>query len=300
MVMMGWIGTYLSIEITSRTGCWIGKQAMESKTNHKQQVQEQYSDSNKLDLRNEIQEKYRTRGTPWFRWVFNHLNLPENCRILELGGGSGMLWEENRERIPPRWQITVTDLSRGILRAARERVGDEVTARHFLALDGQHLPFPGGQFDCVLAIGVLDAVPDLNQALSEVWQVLRPSGVFVASAGGPAHLVEMRRLLRPFLPDQKVEQLGGDDRHFGMQNGSRHLANHFEEVVRHNYDDILAFDTLQPILDYILSEQSLVWDMPLDRLSKFVHHVKDVMNSEGQIRVTVEKGIFVARRRPGG
>ena len=270
---------------------------MSSKTNQKQQVQEQYGDANKLDLRNEIQEKFRTRGKPWFRWVFDHLNLPDNCRILELGGGSGTLWEENRERIPPGWQITVTDLSRGILRAARERVGDSLPARHFITLDGQHLPFPAGQFDCVLAIGVLDAVPDLKQALSEVWQVLRPSGVFVASAGGPAHLVELRRLLRPFLPAEKVESLGGDDAHFGLQNGARHLESQFEEVARHNYSDMLVFETLQPILDYVLSEQSLVWDVPLDKLSKFVHHVKDVMQSEGQIRVTVQKGIFIARKK---
>lgn len=269
---------------------------METKTNQKQQVQEQYSDSNKLDLRNEIQEKHRTRGTPWFRWVFDHLNLPDTCRILELGGGSGKLWEENRERIPPGWQITVSDLSRGILRAARDRVGDEAPARHFITLDGQHLPFPAEEFDCVLAIGVLDAVPDLAQALSEISQVLRPSGVFVASAGGPAHLVELRRMLRPFLPAEKIDLLGGDDRHFGLQNGSDHLVKHFENILRYDYDDTLVFDTMQPILDYVLSEQSLVWDMPLERLSKFVHHVKDLMQAEGQIRVTVQKGIFVAKK----
>jgi SAM-dependent methyltransferase len=67
----------------------------------------------------------------------------------------------------------------------------------------QHMPFDDGSFDRVLAIHVLEHLPDLPSALNEIARVLRPTGRFVAVipcegglAYGLARRVSAERLFR--------------------------------------------------------------------------------------------------------
>jgi len=227
------------------------------------------SDTNKLDLRNEIQKSYGARPLSWAAWVFDQLDLPGKCRILELGCGSGSLWKENWQRIPAGWNIILSDQSPEMTHTTSGNLSNLPNARGFACLDGQHIPFPAESFDAVLAIGVLDLIPDPDQALREAWRVLRPSGKFVVSAGGQRHLLEMREILRPYLPGDRADLLGGQTNRFGLKNGQEHLSAHFEEVVCTEYRDQMQFSSLKPVLDYVLSEDALVRDMKIDHFSQF-------------------------------
>jgi ubiquinone/menaquinone biosynthesis C-methylase UbiE len=168
--------------------------------------------------------------------------------------------------------------------------------RRFLEVNCQALPFISERFDTVLAIGLLDLVPDLDRALNEARRVLRPDGQFIATAGGKGHLQELETLLQPFLPDKIVQCLGGQEDRFGLDNGEQLLSPYFKKIVRRDYNDQLVFTELSPVLDYILSEQEIAWSMPLSRLDEFFHHVKRELAQSGQIAVTVRKGVFVARK----
>jgi ubiquinone/menaquinone biosynthesis C-methylase UbiE len=115
--------------------------------------------------------------------------------------------------------MTLTDPVTGIIQDARTRLADLPNNVRFLNADCQALPYPSEHFDAVLAIGVLDLLPNLDQALAEIWRVLGPSGLFLASAGGKGHLEELEALLKPFIPDDQAELLGGDESRFGLENG---------------------------------------------------------------------------------
>ncbi len=270
---------------------------MDPRTDHKLWKNKAFEDTNKLDLRNEIQETFGQHPTPWFSWVFDALDLSPQSHLLELGCGSGMFWLENAERVPHGWNITLSDLMTGMVKDARNHMIAVGPHFQYLVLNSQSLPFPNERYDAVLAIGLLDLVPNLDQMLSEAWRVLRPSGQLIASAGGKGHLQELEALLRPFLPAKQVRQLGGDESHFGLENGERLLSPYFEEVVRRDYNDQMVFTELQPILDYVLSEQAVVWSMPLDRLGKFVQQIKKKLAEQGEIGVTIRKGVFIARKK---
>lgn len=266
-------------------------------TEQKQQEKSTFHDSNKIDLRNEIQAAYGSHPVPWFNWVFEAMDLPSQSRILEIGCGSGAFWQENQERIPADWRLTLTDPVTGIIQDARTRLADLENKARFLAADCQALPYPGDHFDAVLAIGVLDLLPNLDQALAEIWRVLGPSGMFLATAGGKGHLEELEARLKPFIPDDQAELLGGDESRFGLENGTQRLSTYFEEVTRRDFSDRMVFTQLQPILDYILSDEAIVWSMPLDRLGKFVHRLKRELEQNHEIGVSIRKGLFVARKK---
>lgn len=272
---------------------------MNEHTDQKRLRESAYSKADELDRRNAIQESFGSRAKPWFRWVFEQLDLSETAAVLELGCGSGALWLENQPRLSPGWQLTLSDLSPGMLRDARKSLKGLKPAPVFAVLDAQSLPFEDKQFDAVLAVGLLDHLADVPRAAREIWRALRPGGKLLASAGGSGHLRELRKRLRPFLPKQKSENLGGAAERFGLENGEAILNRIFQQVARHDYFDRLVFEEAQPVIDYVLSEQAIQTALDPERLSGFVNRIKRELIERGKIQVSVEKGLFVAARGAG-
>ena len=85
-------------------------------------LSDQYRDAANLNARITLHLRFSTNPYGWMRWVFDRIDLPPACRILELGCGPGGLWSENSGRIPERWRATLTDSSIGMVRRARENL----------------------------------------------------------------------------------------------------------------------------------------------------------------------------------
>ena len=101
----------------------------------------QYRDGRNLNARILLHQRLSTNPYGWFRWVFDQLNLPAQGRILELGCGAGTLWLENLDRIPPGWEITLSDFSAGMLTQAQANLGGR-RAFDFKEVDARSTPLP--------------------------------------------------------------------------------------------------------------------------------------------------------------
>ena len=75
----------------------------------------QYRNASNLNARIDLHQRFSTNKYGWQRWIFDQLDLPLQCRILELGCGPGNLWLENLDRIPESWDIVLSDFSAGML-----------------------------------------------------------------------------------------------------------------------------------------------------------------------------------------
>jgi len=103
---------------------------------------DQYRDSTNLDARAEIHRRFSTNPYGWLNWVFDTLmKLPADAKILELGCGPAYLWKECDERIPAGWNITLSDLSPGMLDAAWRNLVVIGRAFKFKEIDAQTIPF---------------------------------------------------------------------------------------------------------------------------------------------------------------
>ena len=152
---------------------------------------DQYKDASNLDARVLLHQRFSTNQYGWFQWVFDTLlKLPGNA-ILELGCGPGWLWKENASRIPTDWNITLSDLSPGMLDAAWRNL--VVTGRtfQFKEIDAQSIPFEDETFDAVIANHMLYHVPDRSKAIAEIKRVLKPAGRLIATTVGENHMREM-------------------------------------------------------------------------------------------------------------
>ena len=97
----------------------------------------------------------------------------EGGALLDAGCGTGQMLRFLAETQPGRFALTGLDRSAAVIDVARRVVADDVRL-----VEGrlEKLPFEGSSFDVVLAMGSLEYVGDVEQALAELARVTRPGG----------------------------------------------------------------------------------------------------------------------------
>lgn len=268
---------------------------MEPQTDPEFLTSQEYNQTDPLNTRINIQNLYGRNRYGWFHWLFDQLrDVPADGLILELGCGPGTMWRENLNRLPANWQIVLSDFSEAMVEEARQQLTGR-PAFAFQLLDAQAIASPDNHFDAVIANGIYDHVPHRKQAFAETVRVLKPGGRLYASAGGRNHLQQLEELVRPFVPNA---DFGGAPERFGLENGQTLLSAWFEDVKRSDYEDTLIFRDPHPIVAYILSEAAVRPHLTGPRLRQLLRHLRDKLAAEGEIYVTVQKGLFSAYKAP--
>ena len=134
----------------------------------------QYGDSSNLNARIQLYTRFSNSPDDLGRWVFDRLDLPRRCRLLELGCGTASLWVGNASRVSAGWTVTLSDRSPGMLREARDNLAVKGLAFRLSVIDAQAIPLADSTLDAVIANHMLYHVPDRAKALSEIHRVLRP------------------------------------------------------------------------------------------------------------------------------
>ena len=257
-------------------------------------VSGQYRDASNLGARVALHERFSTNGHPWQRWVFDRFDLPADARVLEVGCGPGSLWAENLDRLPEGWTVTLTDASPGMIREARNRLGDE--RFRYGPADAQALPFESGAFDAVVANHVLYHVPDRGRALSEMARVLGTAGVLYAATNGCNHNREMGRMLRVLFPARPDDHYYQTHVGFSLENGREQLSRGFASVRLLRREDSLWVTEVRPLLDYLLSGTAAHAAGRDGEVAALAKVLERELASRGGIRVAKDTGMFEARR----
>lgn len=96
--------------------------------------------------------------------------------VLEIGFGTGL----NLPHYPTRVRkITAADPNRGMNRLAQRRVKKARIEVDQRIVSGERLPFEEGTFDCAVSTFTLCSIENVRQAVSEVYRVLIPGGIFL-------------------------------------------------------------------------------------------------------------------------
>lgn len=251
----------------------------------------QYKDEVNLKARLRLHQEFSTNSYGLMPWLFDRLDLPDEARILDVGGGPGDLWIENRARIPPGWQIVHSDLSIQMIRTARGQLQELSQIMGHGNVDAQALPFPRDSMDAVIANFMLYHVPDRSRALGEIQRVLKPGGQLFAATNGVGHLREIPALIHKVDPDA---DWASADLLFGLENGLEQLAQFFPDVILHRYRDALIVTEAAPLVAYILSmkRSAVVEEDPVSvrRL------IESLIEEKGPIHITKNPGLLIARK----
>jgi len=148
-------------------------------------------------------------------WGLQHLTVPKNAAILDVGCGGG---ETVRKlaALAPDGKVAGLDYSAASVAVSQNTNANDVAAGRVQILQGSvaTLPFPDCTFDLVTAVETHYYWPDLPANVREILRVLKPGGTFALIAetyrGGPfrfVYAIIMPLLRAAFLSDAEHRDL---------------------------------------------------------------------------------------------
>jgi ubiquinone/menaquinone biosynthesis C-methylase UbiE len=218
-------------------------------------------------------------------------------QILDLGCGPGYLWIQNSKRIPEHWELTLADISLGMLIEGKGQIPPVSNALKYTVSNAQSLPFALSSFDLVIANHMLYHVPDLNLALSEIRRVLRPNGRLFCTTNSNRHMQELFTLLQSVgLETSKWNENGDTDLPFSLENGFQLLKNWFSRVEARVYEDALKVTEIEPLLNYILSMSGIREALERDpeRLKRLRSKIQHELDAKGSFHISKSPGLFIS------
>jgi ubiquinone/menaquinone biosynthesis C-methylase UbiE len=129
----------------------------------------------------EYERMYRLEDTYWWFVGRHHLVLTflrsvyrdrKDLTVLDIGCGTGAM----SRKLAPFGHVVSADFSPLALEFSRRR-----SLTSLCAADAMRLPFRDGSFDVIVALDILEHLPDDQAALCEFQRVLKPGGRVVAT-----------------------------------------------------------------------------------------------------------------------
>jgi ubiquinone/menaquinone biosynthesis C-methylase UbiE len=126
---------------------------------------------------------------------------PVEGDVLEIGFGTGL----NLEHYPSQVRrIVAVDPGEGMNRLARVRIAQSRIEVDLRTQSAERLPFDAESFDWVVSTWTLCTIPDVRQAVSEAYRVLRPGGQLVFLEHGLSDDPSIQRWQRRLNPIQRL------------------------------------------------------------------------------------------------
>lgn len=257
-----------------------------------QALREQYKDGSNLNARMRLHARFSTNRYGIFPWILDHMTLPVDAQVLEVGTGTAQMWLRNRNRIPSGWRIVLSDFSDGILRDGLAALAPIARRFEALQLDAQVLSFEDAAFDAIVANHMLYHVPDVPRALAEFRRVLKPGGRCFAATSSTSNMREFNEAAERFLgiPVSKTAA------HFGLETGLAPMRAAFPSVDVLQYPDSLVVTEAAPLIDYINSTSTrMSAKVSDDKITALKNFFENEISARGAFHITKDAGMFIAR-----
>lgn len=253
-----------------------------------QSLKTQYLNSTNVAARIRLHREYSVNQEGWFPWLYRMSEIQDGMNILEIGCGNGALWLENMNYIPPHVHITLSDISDGMLRDAKNSINDERFS--FSCFNAENIPFEDESFDVVYANHMLFYCENIDLVLKECHRVLKKSGKLICSTYSKRHMKEITELVQEFDKDIVLSSDVLYER-FGLDNGNNILNRYFDSVECIRYEDSIEISDSEPLINYIVSCHGNQNRILIDHYREFRDFVADKVKNG--FHITKDAGIFI-------
>ena len=133
-----------------------------------------HSVARRYDLMNDLMSAGLHRI--WKRFTITQAGLRRGQKVLDIAGGTGDMTRLFLKEVGETGQVILTDINYSMLNEGRNRLLNEGTITPTAQCDAEKLPFPDNTFDCVCVSFGLRNMTHKDQALAEMYRVLKPAG----------------------------------------------------------------------------------------------------------------------------
>lgn len=254
---------------------------------------EQYADSRKLAARARLNSEYTIAEIGWFPWVAKQLPLNAGDSVLDVGCGPGWFWAAAASELPEKLNLTLSDLSPGMVEEAVERS----RPLPFASVTGQQadataLAFEDGSFDAVIAMHMFYHLADPSKGVAEMYRVLKPGGFLAVTTNGAGNMRELYALTTvfgsaPLDPAGAAFGYAAAERFMQAQFGNVSMAQHPARLRVTEPEDVFLALTSYPPGDRA--------DEP--QLAAFRDAITEAFQAgDGVLEVGKENGLFISRK----
>lgn len=264
---------------------------------NKQNLQLQFETPEGLKTRVLFHHKHTHFKENFHEWMFNNYDFHTNDKVLEIGCGDGTLWYCNKKKIPKDIEITLSDISQKMIDESYLKLHDLTQIKAYDDADCFHLPYDDESFDIVIINHVLMYFENLNQALKEIYRVLKKDGILYCSTIAKDMMKERDEMLKNF--DHKIsfdqEILYG---RFGYENGQEKLSQYFCDIQLFERKETYEITDVDLFYQFILSGKGLSFHLePLyKKKSQFYEYLKNYFHRHKIFYLTIHAGMFKARK----
>lgn len=206
-----------------------------------------------LNSRIEFYKEYGEKPENWYPWISQQINIAEDDVVLELGCGSGKLWEEGDWSLESYENIYLSDVSDEMLRKARNNLHNTSPNISYMQIDTHHIPFDDNKFDVIIANHVLHIVDDLEKSLQEIRRVLTDDGALYTTTKSYGNMEGI---------DQAISRAGVSDSinqvsQFALEHAGASLKGYFSDVQKNTFREIIQIEEIAPIVSFIETKLNL-------------------------------------------
>lgn len=261
-------------------------------TGMERSIKEQYKNDKNLNARKNL-HSYNINKIDWDKWCYKQIDFKKNSRVLEIGCGTGKLWEKNKEDIDETLDITVSDFSKNMLKIAKQKLKAIDRKFNFQEINAENIPYDDNTFDIVIAEHMIYLVPNMEQALSEIKRVLVPGGVFYVTSNSNESMKELNELVNDFDSNSGLNSNGYSTR-FELENGKEILKKYFNKVDVEILDGKIIVDNPKPIVEYKASTIQGASILVGEKKKEFTKYIQDYIDKNKQISITTKTCMFKA------
>jgi len=239
---------------------------------------------------------YMTNPEHIWDWTWNKLPITEPCKLLEVGTGFGTYWERNLKKIPTECDITLTDLSAGMLKACKEFVnpGPEYTISYQVA-DVEALPFADNSFDIVFAHFLLCYTNSPEDALRELKRVVKPGGIisiFTLHLGSRKELHEFAHQIDKRFPSKDVMLSS-----FCDKNADKFLKNVFSNYRKYIYSTDIIIPS-NASMTKVLHSIGTTYQIPITKKMEklYQNKIDEHIKQHGQLHTSSQASLFICQK----
>ncbi len=114
----------------------------------------------------------------WKRYTLDCANVRVGNKVLDIAGGTGDLAARFSQIVGPKGEVVLADINHSMLSVGRDKLRDRglVNNLSYVQADAEALPFANNHFDVVTMAFGLRNVTEKQNALNEIYRVLKPGG----------------------------------------------------------------------------------------------------------------------------
>ena len=270
----------------------IGEQANKNLEINKDYLKEkQYKKSNYLEARIAI-HNFGSEQESLHGWVFRHLQITKPVKVLDVGCGTGIFWQENVAKLPAGSIVVLTDFSQGMVDKARQNVkGNNVS---FEVADIENLKYADESFDIVMAHHVVYHAENKDKALKELRRVVKKDGFVTVTSNSERHMFnvyEIGKSLDHNFPTDRIIDSFTEEVADGM------LLRYFSQVQKLVSEDLLKVTDMQILLDYVrtgVEPRNIA--VASDFYEKYSVIAKKEMDAKGYFGIPKRSPLYICRK----